>query len=280
MAADRIITTGFWDDPDFEDVPYLEKFIYVFLFSAPASAVCGYFLCTYKRISEGTGMPLELVKDSVIGLQKKEKIVFDSGFVFVKGMARRQKAENQNYFSDHCKKQFRDGYKPGNKAFEAFMEFYGIKDSKTPNPNKISDEKEGVPKESRRDYEGTTKGSYIRNTLQDSNSSFERGVGKTFLKPSPEEVIQEFRTRGHPEPETEGNKFYNFYESKNWMIGKNKMKNWKAAVAGWISRQKEFSQNRHTQNGKPKPANTESITPSLERLRKQGEAIEQRINTG
>lgn len=28
-------------------------------------------------------------------------------------------------------------------------------------------------------------------------------------------------------------KFYNFYESKGWMIGKNKMKNWQAAVRTW-----------------------------------------------
>ena len=27
--------------------------------------------------------------------------------------------------------------------------------------------------------------------------------------------------------------FFHFYESKNWMIGKNKMKNWKAAIITW-----------------------------------------------
>ena len=31
-------------------------------------------------------------------------------------------------------------------------------------------------------------------------------------------------------------KFYNFYASKNWMIGKNKMKSLIHAVGGWISR--------------------------------------------
>ena len=28
-------------------------------------------------------------------------------------------------------------------------------------------------------------------------------------------------------------RFYNFYEAKGWMIGKNKMKDWKAAVRTW-----------------------------------------------
>ncbi len=28
-------------------------------------------------------------------------------------------------------------------------------------------------------------------------------------------------------------KFFNFYTSKGWMVGKNKMKDWKAAVRNW-----------------------------------------------
>jgi hypothetical protein len=43
--------------------------------------------------------------------------------------------------------------------------------------------------------------------------------------------------------------FWNFYESKNWYVGKNKMQDWKRAVAGWESREKvKPNQN---QNGKP-----------------------------
>ena len=30
--------------------------------------------------------------------------------------------------------------------------------------------------------------------------------------------------------------FYNFYESKDWMVGKNKMKNLNGAIGGWIAR--------------------------------------------
>ena len=32
-------------------------------------------------------------------------------------------------------------------------------------------------------------------------------------------------------------KFVDFYESKGWMIGKNKMKNWKASIRTWKSKQ-------------------------------------------
>lgn len=36
------------------------------------------------------------------------------------------------------------------------------------------------------------------------------------------------------------NEFFNFYESNGWKVGKNKMKNWKAALSGWISRAENF----------------------------------------
>ena len=40
--------------------------------------------------------------------------------------------------------------------------------------------------------------------------------------------------------------FINHYESNGWKVGKNKMQNWKAAAAGWISRMKQYH------NGKQK----------------------------
>jgi hypothetical protein len=38
----------------------------------------------------------------------------------------------------------------------------------------------------------------------------------------------------------EGNKFFNTYSSKGWMVGKNKMKSWPHAVAGWITRMDDY----------------------------------------
>lgn len=34
--------------------------------------------------------------------------------------------------------------------------------------------------------------------------------------------------------------FFNYYDSKNWYVGKNKMTNWHSALAGWVGREKEF----------------------------------------
>ena len=63
-----------------------------------------------------------------------------------------------------------------------------------------------------------------------------RLYSKGFTKPTLEEVKNycEERNNGiNPEH------FIDFYESKNWMIGKNKMKDWKAAIRTWECRNKK-----------------------------------------
>lgn len=57
-----------------------------------------------------------------------------------------------------------------------------------------------------------------------------------FVKPTIEE-IQDYcieRSNG-----INANAFYDFYESKDWMVGKNKMKDWKACVRTWETREKK-----------------------------------------
>ena len=35
--------------------------------------------------------------------------------------------------------------------------------------------------------------------------------------------------------------FVDFYTAKNWMIGKNKMKDWQAAVRTWVKKREDLS---------------------------------------
>ena len=44
--------------------------------------------------------------------------------------------------------------------------------------------------------------------------------------------------------------FVDFYESKGWMVGKNKMKDWKAAVRNWNKRNQHGNSQGHSQRGK------------------------------
>ena len=62
--------------------------------------------------------------------------------------------------------------------------------------------------------------------------------GKKFTPPTVEEVKEYCKERNNTvDPET----FINFYESKGWFVGKNKMKDWKAAVRTWERNRKTES---------------------------------------
>lgn len=53
---------------------------------------------------------------------------------------------------------------------------------------------------------------------------------KRFVKPSIEDIKAYCIERNNS---IDSIRFYNFYESKGWMVGKNKMKDWKACVRTW-----------------------------------------------
>lgn len=57
---------------------------------------------------------------------------------------------------------------------------------------------------------------------------------KRFTKPSLEEVKQYCAERGN---NVDAEKWYDYYESNGWKVGKNSMKDWKAAVRTWEKRE-------------------------------------------
>lgn len=70
----------------------------------------------------------------------------------------------------------------------------------------------------------------INNT---SNNIKEKSIKRKFEKPTIEQ-IQEYCIERNNGINAEA--FYNFYESKNWYVGKNKMSDWKACVRTWEQR--------------------------------------------
>ena len=64
----------------------------------------------------------------------------------------------------------------------------------------------------------------------------EKNERMIFIVPSLEEVSAYCQERNN---NVDSQKFYNFYESKGWMVGKNKMKDWKASVRTWENKTKQ-----------------------------------------
>ena len=62
-----------------------------------------------------------------------------------------------------------------------------------------------------------------------------KAVQKCFRPPSIDEVRAYIAEKGY---KVDAERFMDFYDAKGWMIGKNKMKDWKAAVRNWARGQK------------------------------------------
>lgn len=87
---------------------------------------------------------------------------------------------------------------------------------------------------------------YINSNIKDNKENYTNNSivkEKRFVKPTLEDVIaycEEKRNGVDPE------KWYNYYESNGWKVGKNSMKKWKACVNTWA--RQNFGNNNATSN--------------------------------
>lgn len=83
---------------------------------------------------------------------------------------------------------------------------------------------------------------------KESNSS------RRFVKPTIEQIADYCKEKGY---DVEAERFFNYYESKGWVVGKSPMKDWKAAVRTWASNQKS-SQPSSSPQVAPAPSSKEA----------------------
>lgn len=74
------------------------------------------------------------------------------------------------------------------------------------------------------------------NNENNDNKSISKGTSPTFKPPTVDEVKQYCKERNN---NIDSEAFVNFYISKGWMIGKNKMKDWKAAIVTWEKKSRQ-----------------------------------------
>ncbi len=73
-----------------------------------------------------------------------------------------------------------------------------------------------------------------------------------FSPPDVETVKNYFAEKGGTE--AQAIQFHAYYESNGWKVGRNPMKNWKAAASGWISRDREQQPSKPAQGSASRPA--------------------------
>ena len=66
-----------------------------------------------------------------------------------------------------------------------------------------------------------------------------------FTPPALEDVQAYCKERGN---KVDAERFVDYYASKGWLVGKSKMKDWKAAVRNWERSEKAYNQDKPTRN--------------------------------
>jgi len=112
--------------------------------------------------------------------------------------------------------------------------------------------------------EGYMKGSQtLPNRVQDKDMDKDKDIvkdkakAKRFIKPSFDEITDYCNERNN---NVSAEKFYNYYESNGWKVGKNAMKDWKACVRTWES---------NTTQEKEKVSQPKQVLTAWQQARKQ-----------
>lgn len=94
-----------------------------------------------------------------------------------------------------------------------------------------------------------------------------------FVPPSLDEVKTEILDKGY---NIDAEKFIAFYESKGWMIGKNKMKSWKSALVTWEKRNAPKPQQELSREINPTYDTSNNVSLSEEELKELQEMMKGR----
>lgn len=221
MAERRMFAKKITESDAFLDMPSSTQMLY---FHLSMNADDDGFVNNPKKIQRMCGASDD---DFKLLIAKSFVILFESGIIVIKHW------KMHNYIQS-------DRYRPTDYVEEKSM--LGLKKNKayTLDVNKMDTkciQDVSVGKES------IGKVSIDKNSIvKDSKGESVRGEkARRFIPPSVEEVEQYCIERSN---NIDAQSFIDFYESKGWMIGKNKMKDWKAAVRTWErSRKQENKEN-------------------------------------
>lgn len=81
---------------------------------------------------------------------------------------------------------------------------------------------------------------------EEKSSKADKPPRSRFVPPSVDEVKRYCMENGYG---VDGERFVSYYESNGWMVGRNKMKSWKAAVRNWATKEQDKPGKQHQESG-------------------------------
>ena len=210
MANKRMFTMNICDSDAFLDMPLSAQCLY---FHLNMRADDDGFISNPKRVSRLIGASED---DLELLILKKFVLCFDSGVIVIKHWRMHNTLSAGRYTETVYKEEKAQLYLKENKAYSLTS---------------------GTPIDDTRQIEiGKRQVSRQAIDEQKTNTDIDKDIDKIksksnkFVAPTLDEVSAYCNERHN---NVDANRFIDYYTSNGWMVGKNKMKDWKAAVRNW-----------------------------------------------
>ena len=201
MAERRMFTKKIIDSDAFLDMPLSAQALY---FHLNMRADDDGFVNGPRKIQRMVGASND---DMNLLIAKRFILTFESGVIVIKHWRMHNLLRKDRYTPTQYQEEYRRLETKENGAYTE-----ALATNWQPNGNQVA------PQVS------IGKLSIVEDSLKEEEKT------KRFTPPSVEEVNSYILEKGY---DVDAEAFVNFYESKGWFVGKNKMKSWKAALVTW-----------------------------------------------
>lgn len=231
MENFRYVNTKFWDDNYIATLDPSEKLVFLYFLTNPLTNLCGIYEISLKRIISDTGFNIDTVNLIIDRFNREGKIVYFKGWIFVKNHVK-----NQRYKGEKIEIAIKKELSRIPRDILAIFKDFKIPHPYTIDTLSIPHDKNDDPKSSEQNtkvqIDSNNSKILIPHDKKKEKEKGERKIGVVggFAPPTPEEVFSYCQERGK---KIDADRFVNFYESKGWYVGKNKMQSWRAAVRLW-----------------------------------------------
>lgn len=256
MGVYRNISTTFWTDAKIDDdfTPE-DKYFYLYLLTNPHTNICGCYEISKRQIERETGYCWDTVSRL---FERMERIHMVLKYSDVNKEVLLLNWDKYNWSKSEKVKNAVYGVSFGIKT-ESFRKIVRekikrkwpdadlgpdpepdaeISNSTTYTDTDISDTDTYKQKADIESDAVTVTGGYPSDTvsipygyhMDTVSEKPEKAKSKRFVKPTLEEVTEYIESRGS---QVDPIKWYDYYEANGWKVGKNPMKDWKAAVRTW-----------------------------------------------
>lgn len=90
MAHTRMINTRFWIDDYISNLDPIEKLLFLYFLTNPATEICGVYEIPLKNIALDTGIDKEMVIKIINRFKKDKRIIYEKGWLAIVNFAKHQ----------------------------------------------------------------------------------------------------------------------------------------------------------------------------------------------